>query len=104
MTRAAVVSLSMVLALAMSSGAAGGFDYGRPYNKVPARFSSTVNLGYGSARAIWRQEWIVCGGDTMLGLARDPEIRLGKTRLLNWLSASPQYASSRLADFIETGD
>jgi hypothetical protein len=101
---AALTLVAAASALHPSLGyARGSVDRGRGYNDVPVAFRSTTDLGYGSARSIWRMEWTTCGGDTMLGLARDPDIRLAASRLHTWLAISPQYAAHGLAVFIETG-
>lgn len=80
-----------------SASAQPTLDRGRPYSKPPARYQ-------GEAREIWKVEWTVCGGDTMQGLARDPDVRLSLRTLRAWLAISPQYAARRLAYFIESGD
>ena len=83
--------ISIDVGVVVAAGAGGGVDRGRSYNKPPAAFRASVE------KSLWQQEWVVCGRDTMEGLARDSDVRLDLPTLKKGRAVSVQYAALKLA-------
>jgi hypothetical protein len=90
---AALVVLAGV-SVASAHGMAAA-DRGRAYGNVPPSFQGFYD------RNNWRGDWFACAGETMQGLARDPDVRLSLSKLRAWQSISPQYTARMLAYVVE---